>query len=669
MGVINVLTPQMANLIAAGEVVERPGSVVKEIIENSIDAGSRRIEVEIKNGGVTYIRVSDDGCGIERDDVEKAFLRHATSKIKEPSDIGRISTMGFRGEALAAIASVSKIDLFTRTALSIDGIHMSVEGGAHSQPEETGCPRGTTIIIRDLFYNVPARMKFLKKDATEGAYCENAVASAALAHPDIAFTLIKDGRESFFSAGNGSMLQVINALCGKETARELVPVSGSFPDVEIKGYVSTVSMTRSSRSMQYFLVNGRPVRGKILSAAVDSAYKGRIMPGRFPVVFLSIDLPFTAVDVNVHPAKLEVKFAREKEVFSAIHNTITMALEADEGFPELKLPQKPAESSREDGLTGFQQEIDLVRTGSGEIVMPESPAAASGGFSSAGVEYAGAEPGKKKEPEPDFDESMFGINKIELMPPQRVSWDAPARKASEPGYYYDMPSESLSRTEAAPKTEDAPAQAAAGHEISAAAESSPETVPDERTAGMKVIGQLFDTYIIVQQGDGMWLIDKHAAHERIIYNRLILRDGDQDMQTLLVPVTAALTPAEKQACMDNLPLIEKSGFEIEDYGPAGVAVRRAPTYLDESDIPYVLSDMAEKLMGDTKPGSVMLDELLKSISCKAAIKGGSLSDRTELEVLAREVLTRPDVRNCPHGRPVAVYMTKYELEKQFKRVL
>ncbi len=707
MGIIHVLSPQMANLIAAGEVVERPGSVVKEIIENAVDAGSTRIEVEIKNGGVTYIRVSDNGCGISPEDVPRAFLRHATSKIREPRDMAAIGTMGFRGEALAAISAVAKVDIFTRTPHRISGVQMTCEGGEAGEPTETGCPQGTTVVIRDLFYNVPARMKFLKKDATEGAYCESAVQAAALANPHISFKFIKDGRESFFTPGNGDLRQVIAALCGKDVAAALIPVLGSFPEVEINGFVSQVSETRSSRSMQYFLVNGRPVKGKILTAAIDGAYKGHIMPGRHPMCFLNFKVPLSAVDVNVHPAKLEVKFAHEKAIFSAIHNTVTLALEGHRGFPELRLEEKkkdelppvektkdkPAEKPRGFGDYGG---VRVERSG-GKLSADEGPA----------DDLALAAPARTLTHAPEslpfeFDDSMFNMDSRHLVPPRKgpsaYSDSKPAYKAGR-GAERSKESpdqeiiEKVMKLAAIEPIARAVVQKAASEYLAPSVQRDPliEAIPAEPArkpmpeaavpeaaeanlladagGGIRVIGMAFNTYILVQEGESLWMIDKHAAHEKLLYNELRANIGAQDIQTLLLPVSVNLTAAEKQACLDNRGLLEQCGFEIDDFGLSGLAVRGAPTYLDEQDIPFVLSEMAEKLAAGFDTESSILDDLLASISCKAAIKGGSHSDPVELQRLAEQVLSLPDVRNCPHGRPVAVSMSRYQLEKQFKRVL
>ena len=707
MGIIHVLSPQMANLIAAGEVVERPGSVVKEIIENAVDAGSTRIEVEIKNGGVTYIRVSDNGCGISPEDVPRAFLRHATSKIREPRDMAAIGTMGFRGEALAAISSVAKVDIFTRTPHRISGVQMTCEGGEAGEPTETGCPQGTTVVIRDLFYNVPARMKFLKKDATEGAYCESAVQAAALANPHISFKFIKDGRESFFTPGNGDLRQVIAALCGKDVAAALIPVLGSFPEVEINGFVSQVSETRSSRSMQYFLVNGRPVKGKILTAAIDGAYKGHIMPGRHPMCFLNFKVPLSAVDVNVHPAKLEVKFAHEKAIFSAIHNTVTLALEGHRGFPELRLEEKkkdelpPVEKTKDkpaEKLRGFGDYGGVrVEHSGGKLSADEGPA----------DDLALAAPARTLTHAPEslpfeFDDSMFNMDSRHLVPPRTgpsaYSDSKPAYKAGrgaerstespdqeiiekvmklaaiEPiarAVVQKAASEYLApRVQREPLIEAIPAEPARKPMPEAAVpEAAEANLLADAGGGIRVIGMAFNTYILVQEGETLWMIDKHAAHEKLLYNELRANIGAQDIQTLLLPVSVNLTAAEKQACLDNRGLLEQCGFEIDDFGLSGLAVRGAPTYLHEQDIPFVLSEMAEKLAAGFDTESSILDDLLASISCKAAIKGGSHSDPVELQRLAEQVLSLPDVRNCPHGRPVAVSMSRYQLEKQFKRVL
>lgn len=672
MGIIHVLPPQMANLIAAGEVVERPGSVVKEIIENAVDSGADRIEVEIRQGGVTYIRVTDNGCGMEADDLPRAFLRHATSKIRTPEDMQAIGTMGFRGEALAAISSVSRMDIFTRTAQSISGWQMTCEGGETSELRETGCPKGTTVVVRDLFYNVPARMKFLKKDATEGAYCENAVVSAALANPGISFKLIRDGRECFFSAGGGQLLKVIGALCPRETVAALLPIHGVFQGGEIHGYISPVGETRSSRSMQYFLVNGRPVRGKLLSSAIDGAYKGRIMPGRYPICFLEIRVPLSAVDVNVHPAKLEVRFAREKDIFSLIRNAIAAALDHAVGFPELDLP--PVREEEPAAPTPAAAAADDVRPSADAwppaVVVrrgPDGVLTADEDKMSAGVDFRAPAARARVTDDFELEESMFNINKLELLPrrPAGSPPPMPARPKTPAGDVIPMPPAAV---------QPEPAAAPSDVDVTPDAQQHMEGFEGDgreaaENAALHVIGMAFGTYILVQQGEDLWMIDKHAAHEKLIYNRLRAQMGQCDTQILLQPVSVSLTAAEKQACLDHLQLLARCGFELEDLGLPGLVVRGAPTYLRPEDIAFVLSEMAGKLAQGTDTDSTVLDDLLASIACKAAVKGGSDSDAAELQRLAQQVLSLPDVRNCPHGRPVAVRMSRRQLEKQFKRVL
>ncbi len=688
MGIIRQLSPQMANMIAAGEVVERPASVVKEIIENAVDAGASHIEVEIKNGGITYIRISDNGRGMTPDDVPQAFLRHATSKVYQPADLVAIGTLGFRGEALAAISAVSKVDIFTRTENSISGTHMTCEGGEAGEPQETGCPLGTTITVRDLFYNVPARMKFLKKDATEAAYCENVVQSAALANPRISFRFVKDGREVFFTLGKGNLRQIISAIYGNETARSLLEVQGNFPGAEISGLISPKSVTRSSRSMQYFIVNGRPVKGKFLSAAIDACYKGRIMPGRHPICFLNIKVNPSMVDVNVHPAKLEVKFSNEKAVFSAIHSALKLILDMDDRRPDMFLPEEEEKTEetvvsqekteQEEPVSDDFGGLRITRAPDGELTAPEStdtkfllasPTAEAAALASEPAAVGGMTHAPETKPF-DIDESMFQMDSRQLVPPRKGP-SAFGRSAGGNSRHSHSVQPSAEIVDALMELAryippEPPAKAHMTAQDSGAA-PMPVLIP-EAPPVIEVVGMVFDTYIVVQENDVLWLIDKHAAHEKLIFNELKARIDGQDTQLLMMPVTIDLTPAEKQACLDNRALLEKCGFEIDDLGLSGLTVRGAPVYLQESDIAFVLSEMAEKLLAGFDTESSILNDLLASIACKAAIKGGSYSDKIELQRLAEQVLCLPDVRNCPHGRPVAVNVTKRQLEKQFKRV-
>lgn len=646
------LSPQIANMIAAGEVVERPGSVAKELIENAIDAGATRITVEIKNGGISYLRITDNGSGIEPEDVRTAFLRHATSKIRSAADLEAIMTLGFRGEALAAIAAVSRVDLITRTRFATSGVQITLEGGKEIDFTETGCPIGTTIVVRDLFFNVPARMKFLKKDSTESAYVEAAVIHAALSRPERSFQFIKDGRETINTPGDGSLIAAIHAVYGRELAASMISTAGNFHDITVEGCVSPPSVTRANRNLQTFFVNGRYVRSKAMTAALDEAYKNRLMHGRSPVCFLNIGVSPEMVDVNVHPAKMEIKFSRENDVFRAIYNVVLSALEAADHISGKPSPAPTPES-----------ELPLpVQT---ELKPAHGPAYSS-------IPPAAVTPPSEH---PDFAQvashrpiyrNAQGQSALlsDVLRDLRTLYSAKdtvidaaddplaVSVSSQPDPAYSAGTQKPEQTEE--KAVSAPAAA---------------EVPETKTAPVRVVGELFSTYIIAQEADGCWLIDKHAAHERIIFNQLVARQDDQDGQILLDPVTVALSRPEKQACLDHQDRLLAAGFAVEDIGAQSLLVRQAPLYLDHADIPSVLSEMAEKLMLPVNADNNIHEDLLKSVSCKAAIKAGKSSDPAELQYLAEKVLSMPDVRNCPHGRPVAVYLSRRELEKRFKRIV
>jgi len=631
MAIIRTLSPQLTNLIAAGEVVERPASAAKELIENALDAGCSRITVEIKNGGISYLRVTDDGCGMAPDDARTAFLRHATSKISRESDLAAIGTLGFRGEALAAISAVSRVDLFTRLKGSPAGTHISLEGGQETLCEETGCPEGTTIVVRDLFYNVPARMKFLKKDTTESAYVESAVIQAALACPHVSFCLIKDGRETLFTKGDDNLRSAVYAAYGRELAQGLLESAGGFQEVVVNGLVSPPGLSRGNRNLQMFFVNGRPVRSKLLCAALEEAYQGKLMTGRWPVCFLNIRLSLSAVDVNVHPAKLEVKFSREKEVFSAVYHTVMAALDEQTPQPGAVPAVKPAPKEEKPGAPW---PITVQRTPAG-LTFPETHR--SGAFSIAASKPIVYETRPRQ----------GGYEKISAAckPP-----DAPPAPAPE-----EYRTSGTGRTAAWEETGAFPAP------------DGMERLSEECPEG-RYLGEMFRTYLLVEETDGLWIIDKHAAHERMIYDRLRGNAGEVEGQLLLVPQPVPLSREEKDICLSHLPLFQKAGFDLEDMGTPDLVVRQAPGYLDMQDIPYVISDMAAKLQLKRAPDSELFDELLKSIACKAAVKGGDAGDWEEERQFALAVLKNPNVRRCPHGRPAAVCVTRRQLEKMFKRV-
>ena len=649
------MPPQMANLIAAGEVVERPGSVAKELVENAVDAGARHITVEIKNGGVTYLRVTDDGKGILPEDVRTAFLRHATSKVRTERDLEAIGTLGFRGEALAAISSVARVDLFTRTADNTEGVQITIEGGEETGYGETGCPVGTTVVIRDLFFNVPARAKFLKKDATEASFVENLVTQIAVSHPEVAVRFIKDGRESFSTPGDGKMLSAIYATGGKDLAGRMLSLSGNMGEITVTGHVAPPEITRATRAQQHFFLNGRYIRSKLLTAALEEGYKGRLMGGRYPVCWLHISLHPSAVDVNVHPAKLEVKFAREREVFSAVYHAVASALDGNDEAETIKA--RETIRPKEDNLTGMQQTISVAPSAPSPAFQPQ-----------------------KKPAEIPYD---TGAETRGLIFRERVA-PAPAKVAqNENKIPYSVPQQPprLVKPELTPVPESVPVKREVSipdvKPVSLTPTRPPVVQPPEhqqeepksQIPQVRVLGEAFHTYIIAEDKDGLWLIDKHAAHEKLLFDRLKSSLGDQSAQILLAPQTVTLSLPEKAVCLENEALLKKAGFEIEDFGRSALMVRAAPMYLETADLPFVLSDIAGRLQSCRGAENELLEELLKSVACKAAVKAGMVTDDAELQIFAQRVLENDSLRNCPHGRPCVTFVSRYQLEKLFKRVL
>ncbi len=642
------MPPQLANLIAAGEVVERPGSVAKELVENAVDAGAKHITVDIKNGGITYLRVTDDGKGILPEDVRTAFLRHATSKIRTESDLEAIGTLGFRGEALAAISSVARVDLFTRTADHTEGVQITIEGGVETGFGETGCPVGTTIVIRDLFFNVPARAKFLKKDATEGSFVENMVSQIAVSRPDVAIKLIKDGRESFSTPGDGKMLSAIYATGGKDIAGRMVELVGESGEVRVTGHIAPPEVTRATRGQQHFFLNGRYVRSKLLTAALEEGYKGRLMGGRYPVAYVHLTVHPSAVDVNVHPAKLEVKFAREREIFSAVYHAVASSLDRQDDVEVIRA--KELSRPKEDNLTGLQQTLSIPQA-------PES----------------------KPQPEPERKPAGFA----EVPPPRRAILfperePAPARVAQNIAFEYEpvplQPPRLVKPELTPPAAEEVAPPPKPVVEPPKPRPAEPQKVqpkeePKHEAPAVRVLGEAFHTYIIAEDKDGLWLIDKHAAHEKLLFDKLKANLGEQSAQLLLAPLTVTLSQGEKAACLEHQQLLEQAGFQIEDFGRAALLVRAVPMYLGAEDVPFVLSDMAARLQSCRGADNELLEELLKSVSCKAAVKAGMVTDVGELQKFAKDVLANDSLRNCPHGRPCLTFVSRYQLEKLFKRVL
>ena len=636
---INVLPRDLAELIAAGEVVERPASVVKETVENSIDAGARHITVEIARGGVTYIRITDDGCGIATADVPKAFLRHATSKINTASDLDRIMTLGFRGEALAATAAVARVELFTKTADEPFGTHYMIEGGRETLSEESGCPEGTTLVVRDLFYNIPARMKFLKKDATEGAAVKAIVDRAALSNPQISFKFIRDGEHIFTTSGTGDLQGAIYSVLGRDFAKALIPVEAQNDGVSVSGFTSKPISCKASRTGQITFLNGRLVMSKTVMAAVEQAYKNSAMVGKFPAFVLNISVPFEAVDVNVHPAKTEVRFSDEKRVFTAVHYAIKSALASGDTRPEIvpTAQKKP-----------FFMHMDAAEYRQTAVAFEEKQTPPKNELPFTRLSDENTPFFLRK----DFIEAEKRLKEKEAaLNITRESDDEP--KAAEPIV------QTIEKTEPPPEVAPDPAAPQKAQ--------APITAEYDPKKEVLFIGEAFSTYIIVSRGESIFLIDKHAAHERLLYNEL-KESQTIESQPLLEPVAVRLEGDRYTTAVDSAELLSKVGIELEDFGDGVVLVRAVPAALSREDVTATVEEAVEALSSTGTAELSSLDDIFHTVSCKAAIKAGYITSREELLNLAKRVIDNPDVMYCPHGRPVAFEIKRRELERHFGRI-
>ena len=661
------LSRHVADLIAAGEVVERPASVVKELVENAIDAGAARITIEIQNGGMTFIRISDNGCGMAPEDAHTAFLRHATSKIRNKDDLAAISTLGFRGEALAAISAVSRIDLLTKAA-DTPGVSLHLEAGQITQESPAGCPEGTTILVRDLFYNTPARMKFMKSDQAEASAVFLAVQQQALAHPEIAFRFLKDGQEQLSTAGSGDRMAAIYTVFGREIANNMVEVKGSWEQFTVRGFVTKPTCTRGNRSYQYFFVNSRFIKSRMLSAALEEAYKNQLMVGRFPVCVLEIDLPVQAVDVNVHPAKTEVKFLSEHGAFDAVHYAVLSALNKAPGRPAVQLPK-----SRQDQIAGSVSsnipvpKKDFFQTKTAEEFRRTASAAEENPFEKP-VRPA-AKPVSVFVDEPSF--LSAALSSPVQVPERTVKAPEAAPVVPKVEPIAPAPMEAPVPLTPVPEEEHIPLgrkAASAPTKLTPAPEPESQQVLSIPEVPFRVIGETMDTYILVEQGESLLLIDKHAAHERVLFEKLKSEEHPVMPQLLLQPVPVQLTKPEAQAVLENLPLLQSLGFDVSEFADLQLVLRQIPSDLTEEDACATLEAFAEDLLTGKRPSQADLrDNLLHTMACKAAIKAGWHTQPTEREALVREVLSRDDIKYCPHGRPVCIELTKKELEKQFKR--
>ncbi len=643
------LSPHIANLIAAGEVVERPASVVKELLENAVDAGASKVTIEIRDGGMTFLRVTDNGCGMAAEDARTAFKRHATSKLRTEEDLAAIGTMGFRGEALAAITSVSRIDLLTKTAGSISGVSLHLEAGEILEESEAGCPDGTTIIIRDLFYNTPARMKFMKSDTVEGSRVTAAVQMQALAHPEVAFQFLRDGKQVLSTPGNGGLEAAVYCVYGRE-AGKMVKVESRWENYSLTGFVSKPTDARPSRNLQTFFVNNRPVKSKLLISALEEAYRNQIMVGKFPACVLHLNVPAATVDVNVHPAKTEVKFLSEKAVFDCVHYGVLGALNKQTDRPQVQFkPQNTtpiASPAKQEPVAAapkaaMPKKENFFRTMNAE-------------------EYKTFTSALKEAPQPKKEAAAATVHKMERPAslPLRETVILPQPKPfPKPAPMPPAPAETPKAISIPKKVEPAPV------------EEMEQTVLDmPQETQWRMVGELYHSYIIVEQGEEAFLIDKHAAHERILFEKLKANQEKISAQSLLQPIPVRLSPSACGALLSNKDMLDELGFEIDEFGENTVLLRQIPMDLS----PELAAESVETLASDLLDGrreskDTVRDELLHTVACKAAIKAGWKNDEQELLAVVKEVMSREELKYCPHGRPICVTLSKKQLEKQFKR--
>jgi len=634
MPVINILAPHVADMIAAGEVVERPASVIKELMENSFDAGARNISVEVRGGGSTYIRVTDDGCGMSPEDAGIAFLRHATSKLKDERGLEAIGTMGFRGEALAAIAAVSQIELLTRRKGDSVGTRLSLLGGDIQQMHEAGCPEGCSITIKNLFYNTPARLKFLKSDRSEASACALAALRCALSRPEVSVRFIRDGREEFFSPGDGRQDSCIYTLLGREAASSMLVCKGEGENMRVSGFVSSPAAGRGNRSQQFFFCNGRYIKSALLQAALEQAYKNSLLSGKYPSCVLYLELGLGSVDVNVHPTKVEVKFSEEKKVFDLVYYAVLSALQGEERTAEIK----PSASTQK---AAARQ--DFYRSMSSESFRANN-------YSVKSSTQHRTAPEKR----PDTASS-----------PPHIS---PVMKSPSVSYQtrMELPRSSFSPQNPPVRQVPTVVDTVAKEPL---VEKDVQNVESPRVSDHKIVGEALKTYIIVEEGEALILIDKHAAHERMIFDRLKAQNRAIMAQTLLEPVTLRLDGEDAELVDGNAELLTNLGFEIDSYGETEYIVRAVPADMAAADVTAAIEEICEKLRRGKKlsPQDAQ-DEILHTVACKAAIKAGWDSHEQELQRLVEAVLSG-QIKYCPHGRPVSVTLSRKELDKQFKRIV
>lgn len=660
MAEITVLSKDISELIAAGEVIERPASVIKELLENSIDAGAKHITVEIKNGGTTYMRITDDGCGIAPEQVPTAFLRHATSKISSKDDLDNILTLGFRGEALASISAVSRVELLTKQKCDEYGTSYVIEGGNEVSNEQSGCPDGTTIIIRDIFFNVPVRRKFMKRDAAEANAIISIMQKIILSHPEIAFKLIKDNKIEFSSAGDGELYSAVYGVYGRDFAHDMIPVDYSENGITVKGYIIKPLYSKSNRSFQNFFINGRFVKSVTCSASLEEAYQNLIMVGKYPACVLMLDVPPVTVDVNVHPAKAEVRFSDEKVVFSCVYFAVKNALMAsgliyefqfkDEMKKRVDYTAQPFEPEKFE-----QQKIEQPEKKEESVFTPVSGSEYAP-VSEQKVDY---ETGGKAE-----DKTVLSSSVTQYGNGGRVTFAEPSVviECSED----EEESESSQPEEKLETFSYINSSAFVKKEV-----TEPESVSKEpEREQITVIGEFFKNYIAAQAGENIILIDKHAAHERVIFEKLKAQNCGGDSQLTLESAEILLAEAEYNAMLENRETLVKMGFDIDFSHEPFVRTAAVPVILENLNMDEVIPEIAENfLLNKKNPQTHQLDDMLHELACKAAIKANDKNDIKELQRLAEEVYYNENIRHCPHGRPVMFTLSKRDLEKQFKRIV
>lgn len=705
MAVIHVLDKHTAELIAAGEVVERPASVVKELLENSIDAGATQITVSIESGGVKLIEVSDNGSGIEPAYISTAFIRHATSKIAVEADLNSIHTLGFRGEALASIASVTRVELLTRTEDSEFASLYRNEGGEEGPCEPAARAVGTTIRVRDLFYNTPARMKFLKKDSSEGTFVSDVVTRLALSHPEVSFKFVREGKTQYVTPGDGDLRGAAYSVLGREFSRDLIEVNDESNLYRIHGLITPPKSCRASRSMQYFYINGRYVRNRTMMAGMETAFKGTTMQGKFPGGLLMLEMPADLVDVNVHPAKTEVRFARENDVFDVVYHAVKLAL-ATPGSGERRFvfdsPKETFEVSDSDSAKAIEKTNDNKTKKTVKQDNFTGLSAVIPGQSEPGVPKSAAKPAAEPD-EPEIQSEplqpkrhWWGIEEpipkvMELRSPEPArpkQTFRPAEQESKLDISLEEPEEwtpddPFAKADASAKTVFNPLPEPESAQPEQQAMEAPETELEETSVQpeqtvlpgadapipLSYVGEAFQTYIIAQRGEELCLIDKHAAHERQIYEKLAASYGDVPSQLLLAPLVITLSAEEKQALMGNIPLLENVGIEVGDFGGNTVLLRAVPCDVEQDDLEDMLVEIADKLARGSRDAlSERTEWVLHSVSCRAAIKAGDRTSPEELMALAEKILSGEVPPFCPHGRPCVLKLTRKELEKQFGRI-